>query len=123
MANENRDRVLKHHEKPIWRDAFKESMKHTSIEGATRNAWKAVDEWNRAGAFNETSERNEPKVDVEEEASYCEAFGILRNWLGKLPVTVGANVNGELLFKTVLAFDDGEIDVEEFKTELHAYVG
>lgn len=120
MANENRDRVLKHHEKPIWRDAFKENMKHTSIEGATRNAWKAVDEWNRAGAFNETSERNEPKVDAEEEASYRDAFGMLRMWLGRLPITIGPNLNGSLLFAAVLAFDNGEIDTEEFKSELAA---
>lgn len=56
MSNENKDRKLKHHEKPIWRKAFEASMQHTSIEGATRNAWKAVDAWNQANAFNEEQE-------------------------------------------------------------------
>jgi hypothetical protein len=55
MSNENKDRKLKLHEKPIWRKAFEASMSHTSIEGATRNAWKAVDAWNQANAFNEVS--------------------------------------------------------------------
>jgi len=73
MANDNRERALKHHEKPIWRDAFKESMKHTSIEGATRNAWKAVDEWNRAGAFNESYTPTQQKNDLPEHVIDWEA--------------------------------------------------
>lgn len=97
-------------------------MKRTSIEGAERNAWKAVDVWNRAGAFNESApESRETKVDASKnEASYREAFGVLRMWLDKLPVTVGANLNGSRLFDSVQAFDDGEIDVEDFKEELRA---
>lgn len=123
-TNDNRDRKLLHHEKPIWRKAFEESMKHTSIEGATRNAWKAVDEWNRAGAFNETTPQ--PSGRVHESGSqqdYREAFDVLCTWLGSMSGSDGlSETQTDKLWLTVKDFDEGKIDVKELHSELESIV-
>lgn len=121
-TNENRDRKLAHHEKPIWRKTFEEAIKHTSIEGATRNAWKAVDAWNQAGAFNEeTSARStNPDAEFDTNADYREAFDHLHAWLGKLPVTVGPNIHGKSLYDVMNQFDCGDLDPNEFSVGLRS---
>lgn len=116
MGTENRERTLQPHEKPIWRDTFKEAIKYTSVEGATRNAWKAVDAWNAARAFTELAEQ--PKIDVDKATSYCDVFKVLRSWLRKSSMSVEPNLNVSRLCSAVVAFDEGEIDVEEFKSTL-----
>lgn len=112
------ERKLLNHEKPIWRKAFEASLHHTSVEGATRNAWKAVDEWNRAGAFNEP-QTSETRSHSDECHLYLEAFGVLRNWLGSMSAELSGN-DGDRLWKTIKEFDDGEIGIENFKADLES---
>jgi hypothetical protein len=110
MSNEKTERKLKHHEKPIWRDAFKESMRHTSIEGATRNAWKAVDEWNRAGAFNESM-----ALQPESEDDDCRlAIAHLRQWLEGRKKALSENQFTDF-WKVMRDFDEAKIELDDFK--------
>jgi hypothetical protein len=114
MSNEKTERKLKHHEKPIWRDAFKESMRHTSIEGATRNAWKAVDEWNRAGAFNESQAY---PVDLPAHVIDWEAAW---NHLGEtLHGCAESSTDWEdRLASAMLDYSKSELNIYEFKEEV-----
>jgi hypothetical protein len=115
MSNDNRDRKLKHHEKPIWRKAFEASMQHTSIEGATRNAWKAVDAWNQANAFNEPSQSEDRTINC------TDAFHWLTEWLSGVDVESGLNKQEMFkLWETVSAFENGESNLNQFKNSLHS---
>lgn len=116
-----RERKLSHHQKPIWRKAFEASMLHTSIEAAEKKAWQAVDIWERVGAFNESQMPSEPRSNADEEKSYRDAFGMLRVWFGTMPGSVELNeMQTDKLYQTVKAFDDGEIDIEDFKADLES---
>jgi hypothetical protein len=68
MSNRDQDRKLAPHQKWIWREAFKASMQHMSIEAAEKKAWIVVDMWEKVGAFNEsissTIELTKPTVDL-----------------------------------------------------------
>lgn len=113
MSNENKDRKLKHHEKPIWRKAFEASMQHTSIEGATRNAWKAVDVWIHAGVFNESSENFiESKVDGPVSLSAMrEAWQILTDFIDGDP-------GAKHISKAMRRYGEGLISPNDFRNQL-----
>lgn len=118
-TNEKRERKLRQHEKPIWRKAFEESMKHTSIESATRNAWKAVDEWNGAGAFNESNQQQESANHIEDERSYRKGFGVLLTNLGRMrPTDSLGPIQCATLSDSAEAFYEGHIDLHIFKEEV-----
>lgn len=116
MSNANRERKLLHHQKPIWRKAFEASMSHTSVEGAERNAWKAVDVWDRVGAFNEcSSETSSGSVHPEK------ALHTFRRFLNDAADV--ELINAKSLYEIISDFDDGRISEITFGLRIAELLG
>lgn len=114
-TNDNRDRKLQPNEKAIWQHAFKASLSHTSVEGAERNGWKAVDACYRAGMFHED------KVSDKETASdeYPDAWKALLDFFTTDEGTESLTIDEpHRLVELMDRFHTGTISFVEFKNQL-----
>ncbi len=90
-------------------------MKHTSIEGATRNAWKAVDAWNNAGAFNEPMTERKGETEIAESTTdRAASWNALVEWIE----TIEPSGEMALLREMILDRDEMKISLGKFTEEL-----